>query len=210
MTSVPSIWDDAQWFLDREDPGMSKEDVRKKYELYVKATDCVMPFEDVWKGYVRSRRLKCYRKNIYALEDKMLETSPEGYGNNGFNPLKHFFGDDLYVREIFMPAGQLIMSRLHKFTHPYFIMKGEVSVLTENGPIHVTAPYWGMTQSGTKRVLYAHKDTVWITVHSAEKKDTDILEEELTAVNFDHVMVEDDANVKAFVELIQEEELKCQ
>jgi len=190
--------------------GLSRKDIKAKYELYSKTAGCVIPFEKVWKGIVRSRKLKSYRKSIYDLEGKMLATSPEGYGNNGFNPLRHFFGDDIYVREIMMPKGQLIMSRLHKFSHPYFILRGKVSILTENGPVKVVAPYWGMTHSGTKRVLYTHEDTLWITVHRAEEKDTNILEEELTAVNFDHIKLEDDADIKSFVELIQEEELQCQ
>ena len=43
-------------------------------------------------------------------------------------PLVHRFTEGLYVREIFMPAGSLITSKIHKTQHQYFILKGAVSV----------------------------------------------------------------------------------
>jgi hypothetical protein len=186
---------------------LSRNEVRERYNLYSKSAGFVVPFDDVWKGVLRSRKFKDYRKNIFALEDKMLDTSPEGYGDNDFNPLKHMFGDDLYVREIFMPKGQLLMSRLHKYTHPHFMMKGDLSIMTEDKPVRVKAPYWGMTMSGTKRVAYSHEDTVWITVHSAKEKHPDKIILDITSVDYESLLPEDDADIKAFVELIKEEEI---
>jgi len=190
---------------------LTKDDVKKRYDIYSKTAGCDIPFETVWKGVLRSRKFKDYRKNIYALEDKMLENSPEGYGDNDFNPLKHSFGDGLYVREILMPKGQLLMSRLHKYTHPYFMMKGELSIMTEDKPIRVKAPHWGMTYSGTKRVAYSHEDTIWITVHSIdEEKHPDKVILDITSVDYKSLLPEDDADIKSFVELIKEEEEICQ
>lgn len=46
-------------------------------------------------------------------------------------PVVHRFTPGLYVREIFMAAGTLLTSKIHKTEHPYVVSKGRVSVLTE-------------------------------------------------------------------------------
>lgn len=82
-------------------------------------------------------------------------------------PLKHRFTPGLYTREIFMPAGSLITSLIHKTTHQFMILKGKVSVFSENdGEQLLEAGYVGITTPGTRRVLYIHEDCVWITCHA--------------------------------------------
>jgi hypothetical protein len=43
-------------------------------------------------------------------------------------PLVHRFTPGMYIREIFMPAGSLITSKIHKTEHPYTISKGKFAV----------------------------------------------------------------------------------
>lgn len=115
-----------------------------------------------------------------------MEKQPGVMHGNCF-PLNHSFGDGLYIREITMPKNMLVVSRLHKFTHPYFILKGKVSVMTEDGVQHIQAPFAGMTKAGTKRVLYIHEECVWVTVHSnpENKTKTDELENDICVDNFE-------------------------
>jgi hypothetical protein len=81
-------------------------------------------------------------------------------------PLVHRFTEGLYVREIFMPAGTLITSKIHKTQHQYFVLKGKVSVWIDEGEeVFIEAPYIGVTQPGTRRVLYIWEDCVWATAH---------------------------------------------
>ncbi len=109
-------------------------------------------------------------------------------------PLVHTFGDNLYIRQITMPAGLVLTSKIHKTTHPYFVIKGDVSVLTGEGTVRIKAPYWGMTKAGTKRVLEIHEETVWITVHSTKETELVEIEKEVIAENYeslpDHVRME--------------------
>ena len=107
------------------------------------------------------------------------------FGDSEVCPLKHTFVDGAYVREIFMPKGTLIVSKLHKITHPYFVMKGDVSVLTEQGIVRIKAPYSGVTRAGTKRVLYIHEDCIWITVHITKETDLEKIEEEIIAKTYE-------------------------
>lgn len=75
-----------------------------------------------------------------------------------------------YLRECTMPAGILVVSKMHKCEHPFFVTKGKVSVFTEGqGWELIEAPFTGITKPGTKRILYTHEDTVWTTVHRTDK-----------------------------------------
>jgi len=85
-------------------------------------------------------------------------------------PLTHRFTPNLYTREIFMPKGTLIISKIHKTEHPFVIVKGKVSVWVEEiGTVTYTAPYVGITKPGTRRVLYIHEDCSWLTFHATDK-----------------------------------------
>jgi len=64
-------------------------------------------------------------------------------------------------------------------------LKGEVSVLTEDGPVRLKAPYYGMTPAGTQRLLYIHEETVWVTVHVTNKTNVDEAVEDVTAPDFE-------------------------
>lgn len=96
--------------------------------------------------------------------------------------LNHRFTPGLYTREIFMPAGALITSLIHKTTHPFFILKGRVSVFSDNdGEQILEAPYIGITTPGTRRVLYIHEDCVWATAHPTDVVPDDSSEESVLA-----------------------------
>lgn len=119
---------------------------------------------------------------IDQLEHAMLENLPAIHC-----PVLHRFTPGLYIREIFMPAGSLITSRIHNTTHPYTVSKGVVDVWTDGcGWVRVTAPFTGITTPGTRRILFIHEDTIWTTYHpiatvSGEEQDLDI-EDQLKVV----------------------------
>jgi hypothetical protein len=118
-------------------------------------------------------------------------------------PLKHSFVDGAYVREIFLPKGMLFVTKIHKKTHPYFIMKGDVSVLTEEGVKRIKGPLQGITKAGTKRVIYTHEDTTWITVHVTNETDLAKIEDEVIAKTFDEI----DKSIDIIGEDISEDKL---
>jgi hypothetical protein len=130
--------------------------------------------------------VKEFRDEIEIAEKEMLsmEGVLKGKEIEKLCPLVHSHGDGCYIRQIFMPKGTLITSKIHKVTHPYFVMTGRASVATENGVETIQAPYQGMTRAGTKRALYIHEDMIWITVHVTDETDTDKIEEEIIAKDF--------------------------
>ena len=81
----------------------------------------------------------------------------------------HMFTDGMYIREIFMPAGSLITSKVHKTEHPYIVSYGKVAVSIDGDDWdEITAPYTGITKPGTRRVLYIIEDCIWTTFHRVD------------------------------------------
>jgi len=100
-------------------------------------------------------------------------------------PLKHTFADGCYVREIFIPAGHVVIGKIHKHSHPNFLMQGKVTVFTaDEGTRHLQAPMSMISPAGTKRIVYTHTDTRWTTVHVTNKTDLDDIEEEVIAKTY--------------------------
>jgi len=87
-------------------------------------------------------------------------------------PVTNRFTDGMYVREIFMPAGAFITSKIHKTQHQYFILKGKVIVWIDGIEQILEAPYIGVTEPGTRRVLYILEDTIWATSHPNPDNET--------------------------------------
>lgn len=93
-------------------------------------------------------------------------------------PLTHVFTPNLYTRTIVMPAGALIVSMIHRTRHQFIISAGEVLVkINDDNWIRLTAPYVGITEPGTRRILRIEKPCVWTTCHSTPIQPTDDTEE---------------------------------
>jgi len=87
-------------------------------------------------------------------------------------PLTHTFTPGLYTREIFMAAGTILTSKIHKTRHVFFILRGKCLVYTkETGPIMLEGPCYGITEPGTRRAIAILEDTTWITVHATTETD---------------------------------------
>jgi hypothetical protein len=117
-------------------------------------------------------------------------------------PLKHSFVDGAYVREIFLPKDMFFITKIHKKTHPYFVMSGCVSVLVGDEAVKIKGPFAGITKAGTKRLIYTHEDTTWITVHVTNETDISKIEDEVISKSFDEF--NNTTEIKSFAEKIKE------
>lgn len=129
---------------------------------------------------------KDLRERMLGLEIAFSQLPDAKFGDD-CGPLKHTFADGLYIREYTGIKGMFAISKLHKTNHPYFVMTGDVTVLTEDGPVRIKAPYHGITKAGTKRVLYFHEETIWITVHATEETDLKKIEEVVIAKSYNEL-----------------------
>lgn len=115
------------------------------------------------------------RQQIQSLEDTLKKTEGAFIGDSELCPLKHSFCDNMYVREIFIPKGVVLTGKVHKHSHPNFLLKGTVCVITEGGGSEIlTGPLSIISPAGTKRALFAQTDLVWVTVHENPTNTQDL------------------------------------
>lgn len=93
---------------------------------------------------------------------------------------QHRFTPGLYTRTITMPAGALITSKIHKTEHPFTVHSGRVRVWDRvHGVQELTAGHLGITQPGTRRVLFCLEETIWSTFHPTDKTTVDEVEADI-------------------------------
>jgi len=97
-------------------------------------------------------------------------------------PLENIFTNGLYLRRVKLPKGTIFTSKLHKTQNPYMIMKGSVLVwetgCKEAGLIN--APYVGVTEPDTRRLVYVIEDSEWMTCHAnPDNLDLEEMEDKL-------------------------------
>jgi quercetin dioxygenase-like cupin family protein len=107
-------------------------------------------------------------------------------GNSDMFPLKHTFAEGIYVREMFIQEDGLIIGRVHKNDHIWFLLTGELEIVTDNGPELYIGPCYIKAPAGTKRVLHAITDSIFINVYPNPTNNTNIeeLEDNLTCIYY--------------------------
>ncbi len=99
-------------------------------------------------------------------------------------PLRHTFAPGAYARQIFIPEGSLVVGKIHKHAHLNMLMMGQAVVATEDGIYTYTAPFVFTSLPGTKRVVVAVRDVIWVTVHLTEQTDLVKIEDEIIAPSY--------------------------
>lgn len=110
------------------------------------------------------------REQILRLQETMLSVQcamPEA---------EHYFAPGMYGRKFAMPAGMLVVGKTHLHAHLMMVLKGKATILTEFGRQEVEAGLVHVSQPGAKRVVLAHEDCIFATVH-LNPSDTQDLQE---------------------------------
>jgi len=92
---------------------------------------------------------------------------------------KHTFHAGMYCREVWRPAGVLVVGKIHKKEHFYLIVSGTVAITTDEGVKSVTGPHLLCSTPGTKRAVYAETDALCMTFHVVDAKTIEDAEQEL-------------------------------
>ena len=168
---------------------LTKEESKKQFVELTKQWGIkhTFDFDEAWEIGQEIRRRKDFRNKIKEVEQEMLDnpTSMTGEELSNTNPVKHSFAEGCYIREIYNPANEIIITAIHAQSHPFFLLKGEMSILTHNGIEHIEAPHYGITEPGIKRIIYTHTPCNFVTVHATELTDPEEIVEAVTAKTFD-------------------------
>lgn len=128
------------------------------------------------------------REKIVSFEQLLRQALEQEY-TEADCPLTHHFAPGAYGREIFIPQGSIVIGKIHKHAHLNILSQGSVSVLTEDGPQEFSAPRTWVSTPGTKRVVFAHTDVRWTTVHVTDETDLEKIEECVIAKTYDELDV---------------------
>ena len=89
-------------------------------------------------------------------------------------PIRNFFTDGLYAREMSVPANSWITSKIHKTEFIFVVSKGKLIVSMDNGEeVEIEAPYTGISKTFSRRVAYVIEDCIWTTFHANPDNETE-------------------------------------
>lgn len=123
------------------------------------------------------------RSGILALEKIVEAAAPDDLDE--MFPVTHLFANGVCSREMFMPKGTIVVSRIHKNDCINVLSEGEVAVLSEEGEVRLKAPFKFVSKAGTKRVLVAYTDVVWSNFIRTDETDPDKILDDMTFVSFE-------------------------
>ena len=121
-----------------------------------------------------------------ALVNKADEVDIVTHQDSTHFPLKHTFADGIYVRQMSMKKGSVVVGAIHKHLHVWFLLTGHISVATEKDVEDYVAPCYVVAKPGTKRVIYANEQSIFVNIHKNPTNTQDIqqLEKDIVAKDF--------------------------
>lgn len=92
-------------------------------------------------------------------------------------PVVHHWADGIYGREARIPAGAVVVGKMHRDATLNILAAGEIAVTGPNGAVQVMrAPAVFTSPPNTKKVGLALTDVVWINVHPTKLRDVAAIE----------------------------------
>ena len=89
---------------------------------------------------------------------------------------KHHFGPNLYIKEVTMPTGALIIGKHHRMEHLCNMVSGRMIVMDEQGnKKELVAPTTFMAKPGRK-IAYIIETVVFQNIYSTPETDIEKLE----------------------------------
>ena len=107
-------------------------------------------------------------------------------GDSEVFPLKHTFTDGIYIRQMSMEKDSFVIGKIHKHNHVWFLLTGHIVVVDENDSVEHIAPCYVEAPAGSKRVIYAHEDSIWVNVHANPTNTRDLEELESLIIAKDY------------------------
>lgn len=83
-----------------------------------------------------------------------------------------------------MVAGSVVIGAIHNHKHVWFLLTGHVSIYANEKLEDYVAPCYVVSEPGTRRLIYAHEESIFVNVHKNPSNTQDIkeLEEEIVSI----------------------------
>ena len=110
--------------------------------------------------------------SVEALKTAMLDM-----GGEDPTTTSHHFASGSYVRECHIPAGTVVVGKIHRFETLNILLSGEITIVVDGEESKkMIAPCVFVAPAGSQKAGYAHTDTVWLNVHTSEGDDLEAIE----------------------------------
>jgi len=139
--------------------------------------------------------IKKINKSVQEIQDIIISNNDiEGFYGDGKNivevpeiPIKHSFADQVYIRQMNMSEGDIVVGAIHNHLHAWFLMKGRVLINNNGEQIEHIAPCYTVSEPGSKRFIYALEDSIFVNVHKNPNNTKNIqeLENKLVSMTVD-------------------------
>jgi len=134
-------------------------------------------------------------KELEIIQNAFIENNDQegihGDGKNLVNcedfPITNHFSDGLYMRQMKMQAGSMVISAMHHTNHFWFLLSGKVDVIADEENVEHIAPCWSYSLKGTKRLIKCIEDCVWINIiaNPTNTKDMEKVEKSFFSITLD-------------------------
>lgn len=158
---------------------MLTEPTEKKTQTQLSLFDTPVPAEPLLPA-------TSFREKIRRFE-AILATQ-----NRVMPDVTHHLAPGVYGREMVIPQGSVITGKVHRHAHLNVVTYGRCTVATPDGVREIVGPTIFTSLPGTKRAVFAHEETQWLTIHPTEETDLQKIE--------NYVITTDDGEWAALIE----------
>lgn len=86
-------------------------------------------------------------------------------------PVREWFVNGMYAREVVVPAGTLVTGRVHKRAHLLVMSEGDALIATPQGVVRMKGPMTMEGLPGRKIAGYAFTDVRWLSIDRSDSPD---------------------------------------
>ena len=113
------------------------------------------------------------QKTVQEMQDFLVQNNDlEGIHGDGKSiavvpdiPITNYFADGIYLRQMEMPADTVVVGAIHNHLHAWFLLTGRVLINNNGEIIEHIAPCFTISKPGSKRLIYALEDSIFVNVH---------------------------------------------
>lgn len=136
--------------------------------------------EGVFAAILSNKDRKTYIEVVKSIQEYFCQGIEVGAFPKAEPKITNHFAPGVYMRQMDVNAGDWVVSKMHRTEHQNILLKGAVTLITEDGIKTLHAPVIVKSQAGTKRIGYFLEDSSWLTIHPTDETDVEKLENDLT------------------------------
>lgn len=89
-------------------------------------------------------------------------------------PVRHYFSEGLFAREITIPKGTVLVGVIHKQDSMVIVSAGKLRYVTDDGVDEISAPATITVKAGAKNCGFAIETVVWTNIYPNPDNECDI------------------------------------